>query len=246
MKVLMRKIAYLVFLASFALPASSAICETHFLLGVEGGVANREADFTVNIANPGLQTTAIQDYDSTGFIFGFFTGYEAIIDEFLVGVELNVGFQDFSDEESFQFFDGLARSYNGRFEHERHPVFGLTVRGGYRLAPWMIAYVRAGAEVSKEIVRFQAATAGGPSVALDDGRSSVRFIGGMGFEFPLTRNTAIRLEYNYSSRGRGVAESQIASDGTTQFAVNFKPNQHALKLAFAWNFDFSYLLRNDH
>lgn len=250
MKSLMRKIVCLIFLGSFTIPASANICEAHFLLGVDGGVATRDGDFTINITHPGVQTTVVENHENTGFIFGFFAGYEAIIQEFLVGIELNLGFQDFGKDKDFQFTDLLQRSYGAKFEHERHPVFGLTVRGGYRLAPWIIAYVRAGAEFSKEIVRLQALSnvglAPAISVGLDDGRDVVRFIGGMGFEFPVTRNTNVRLEYNYSSRGRGASESQIASDGTTIFDVGFKPNQHAFKLAFAWNFDFSYLLKDRH
>lgn len=219
----------------------------HMILGAEAGVATRGGDLNHDITHPapGLQITSnVRQHDDTGFIFGFFTGYEGYWRDFLFGIEANLGWQNFGDDKSFAYTDIFGLGYSGVATFERELVIGLSGRVGYMLSPWMMTYVRIGGETSSDVVKFQSSRAVAPiSTNFDEGRRTYRFLAGFGFEFPIIYNTVLRLEYNYSTRGQGSGHDQYASDAMTLFHANIKPNQHAIKLAWAWNFVPSKLVQ---
>ncbi len=228
-----------------------SVNRSHFLLGAQAGYAARNGDLNIDITHPapGSQISShVRDHDDTGFIFGFLGGYEWVYDEFLFGIEASIGFQDFGDEKNFAYLDSLTprNGYSAKAQFEREVVLGLSTRFGYYLAPWISSYMRLGAETSDEIIRFQSSTSGAPAVSvnIEQGRRSARFIGGFGFEFPLLHHTTLRLEYNYSTRGKGASHTVLGSDGMTTFSVNAKPAQHAVNLAFVWNFRPEELVRS--
>lgn len=217
---------------------------SHFLLGASAGYASRSGDLVINITHPAptsVRSDHVRDQDDTGFLFNLFVGYEWIIDEFLFGIETSLGFQDFGDDQRFAYLDAQSpqNGYNGTSKFSRDLVWSLSGRFGYELAPWIRSYIRLGAETSDDNVYLQS-TRGAPlpiSVLIDEGRRTVRFLGGFGFEFPMMYSTTLRLEYQYSSRGKGASNTAFASDNLTVFSPNIKPVQHALYLGFAWNFN---------
>lgn len=217
---------------------------SHFILGASAGYASRTGDLNIDITHPAptsVVSNHVQTHDDTGFLFNILAGYEWIYDEFLFGIEASLGFQDFGDEQRFAYLDAQSprNGYNGVAKFTRDVVIGLSGRFGYQLAPWITTYIRAGAETSDDEIYFQSSR-GAPipiSVNIDQGRRTVRFLGGFGFEFPMMYSTNLRLEYQFSSRGRGSSYTQLASDNLTVFSPNIKPIQHAIYLSYVWNFN---------
>lgn len=220
--------------------AANAGWQGNFLLGIEGGYAWRDAELNTHTTEPApllAVSEAAQNHHDSGFIWGILGGYQIKCNRYLFGLEANVSWQDVGERKFYHFVDGDGDHYSNNAEHERDTVYGLTFRAGYQLTPWMMPYLRAGAETSEETVIFNGTNVtDGTAISLEDDRQAVRFVGGAGVEFPLYLQSVLRLEYNYSSRGRGAA-AQGQTPGSLELVhVDIKPNQHAAKLAFVWNF----------
>ncbi len=244
-----KKYAFVIGVSLMAQSQAFAFDECHYLLGFDIGYAVRDGELTLDIAHPapGSQVThQVNKYHDNGILYGFFGGYEVVHKDYLAGIELNIGLHDYGDNKPYAFTDILGNNYSGSAEFDRNVVTALSVRFGYKLAPWVWAYIRGGVETSNDDLIYQATSASAAPIAvsISDGRRVTRALGGFGFEFPVFNNVNIRAEYNHSTRSRGVSVDRFASDSVTLFSPGIKPLQHAFKLAFVWNFDFSYLLED--
>lgn len=220
--------------------AAQAGWKGNFLLGVEGGYANRDGDLNIDVTEAAPATgraDLVLDYNEDGFIWGVLAGYQAKCNRVLLGLEANVSWQDFGERQTYTGFDGNGDFYNIAAEHERGTVVGLTFRAGYQLNDWVMPYLRAGAETSEDKIIFQANNVTQNSVvALEDEHRTYRFVGGAGLEFPLIHQAVLRLEYKYSSSGKASALGNIPGSGETIDTEIDGNNQHAGLVAFVWNF----------
>ncbi len=220
--------------------AADAGWKGNFLLGVEGGFAARDAELNLLATEIGAgagQAGFAKNHADNGAIWGLLGGYQVTCNRLLLGMEASVSWQDFGERKNFHFVDATPEHYNIAAEHERDTVVGLTFRAGYKVTPWMMPYLRAGAETSNETIIFASNNfTAGTALGLEDSRRAYRFVGGAGLEFPLIHQAVLRLEYNYSSRGRGAAATGVVPVSLETISADIKPNQHAGLLALVWNF----------
>ena len=210
-----------------------------FLIGAEGGLAYRDADLNYDILHPvpNRSTHLIRPNNDTGFMAGILGGYELTCNDYFGSLELHAHWEDFGDAHTFFYNDVLTNGYAGSATYERGAVFGLSTRLGYHLTPWMGAYIRLGAETSRDKIIFQSTRVvpAGPVINLHHSEQVFRFLGGFGFQWPVLKQATVRLEYNYASRVK-VSTSGFASDNLIFYSAHVRPLQHGIKAAFVWYF----------
>lgn len=244
----MKKLTALLALTTL-LGASSvqAQWEYNWLLGLSGGYAASDGDVSITVFSPPptLEVNSFnRDIDDDGFIGGVFTGYQARCNGWLFGAELALDWEDTDADRPFAgtIFDatGTPVGIVGTAHYDRETIFGLTARAGYEISPYIMLYLRAGAEWSRDKLFVTASTNSiTPLFGSIEGRRTVtRFIGGIGFEMPVPIMTGLsfRAEYNYHSKGSSVEASGLATDGSTFVVADAKPRTNSVKASLVWNF----------
>jgi opacity protein-like surface antigen len=252
----MKKIGILLCLSStlFAAAAAQAGCceNGNWLVGVSGGWAwhsDRDATVTIQHPAPGSEITSYQlgnDDSSSKFIWGLLAGYQARVNGWLLGGEVNVDWRKHNDDaRGFTVDDPvdgiITGSVNGNSGH--NAVVGLTGRIGYEVSPYFLPYIRLGAEVTRTENRDFVVTAPGVPYTVtssNDRNHRWGFIGGLGAEFPVPvcKTLSLRAEYNYHSHSRHDDVAVLASDLATLYTVSGDGNRHENtgKLALVYNF----------
>lgn len=244
----MKKLSALLALTTL-LSASSAQAqwEYNWLLGLSGGYAASDGNVSVTVFSPAPTfdvSSFTRDIDDDGFIGGFFVGYQARCNGWLFGGELALDWEDTDADRPFAgtVFDltGTAVGISGSAHYDRETILGLTARAGYEISPFIMIYLRAGAEWSRDKLFITAATTGTPALfgSIEGRRTVTRFIGAIGFEMPVPIMTGLsfRAEYNYHSKGSSVEASGITTDGGTIIVADAKPRTNSIKASLVWNF----------
>lgn len=219
----------------------------NWLLGVSGGYNWYDNDFDVTLSVPAGNfqfNSARRDFDSRGSVWGILGGYQAFCNEWLLGAELNVDWEGHTHTHSHLFAtQNTALSLNASTSYKRDATVGLTGRLGYQLACWLLPYLRAGIETSKDHYSVTLAEAGDPTIGFNGNTTerSYRFVGGAGLEVPVPAcdGLSFRAEYNYHSSNKSldlsgswfgpvVATSTSSSDNHTNSA----------KISVVYNFGF--------
>lgn len=212
----------------------------NFLIGVDGGYAWRDATARAEARNAANNVffQYARDYDTDGGIFGIFGGFQFMCDRWLVGLELNFGWQGFDDEQHFTEVYGPT-TVTGFVDYEREYVLNASFRFGYAVTDWMLGYVRLGVETSNDVLKAVVDIDGARSFDMDEKHRSVRYMVGAGAEFPIPTfaNLSVRLEYNYSQRDGGFGQANaVFGVAPASVYAEVEPNQHAVKAALVWNF----------
>jgi opacity protein-like surface antigen len=184
-------------------------------------------------------------------------------DRWLAGLELNADWYTGYEQRDFEMTAAGAVAtdtvlYTGLVEFEREATLGLSARLGYQVVRCLIPYIRLGVEVSRD--KLDVSYVGPRGVVglgdqsfiadISDRDTSVRWVGGVGVEMPLTNfralfmdNASVRLEYDYHSKGGSLDGSVFRSDAfgvapfTDQiYTTHYKPHTNTVKLSLAWNF----------
>lgn len=244
----MKKIntALFVLATVFGAQAANAQWEYNWLLGVSGGYADRDGDLSLTTFEPAPNftlNTFTTELEDSGFIGGVLGGYQARCNGWLFGAELAVDWQDTDSDRPFAFTlidgNGLQTGFAGSAHYDRDALFGLTGRAGYEFSQYIMGYLRAGVEWSRDKLSVSAATANNAVISSIDGsRTVTRFVGGVGIELPVPIMTGLsfRAEYNYHSKGKAVEASGLASDAATLVVADSKPRTNAGKASLVWNF----------
>jgi opacity protein-like surface antigen len=221
---------------------------SNWLVGASTGYAQRRGPLDINVLYlsplivPSLSTFVEDEITNPGVTWGLFAGYQVRCNSWLMGAELNVDVENFHHHRQFVFADIFnAFSWDVDGHYKRGATIGLTGRIGYAMAPYFIAYMRAGAETSKD--KLHVRVKGAPNVfpfiiPMDETRWVYRYLVGAGAETPIfCTPISLRLEYNFHSRGRALASSGfVPSFPDPMFNTLMHPTENSLKLALVWNF----------
>lgn len=233
-----------IFCLSSALFASSMVqgWEGNWLVGASAGYADLEGHLNMTLGQAG-QTNFRGDFGHSGFSGGLFGGYQALCENWLFGLELNLAWQNKGDTQHFDFSDAQGLGWAASMHYKRDTILGLTGRAGYKIARCILPYLRFGVQGSHDKLHLDAATSPASfSFDIDGSRTVYCLIGGIGVEVPVPRvaNLSLRAEYDYTARGRAVnAKGNIIS--TTNLATGFaggdmKPYNNSGNIAVVWNF----------
>lgn len=235
----------------------------YFLLGVAGGysAARSNVDATVRYLQPNVlfsnipPTTALVNYTDGGFTGSVITGYEARCENWLLGGELSFSWDNYNDLQTFAFSDvsaaggGPGFGWNGSYRYKRDVAVEFALRFGYELEslmlffpPVFIPYVRFGVQTSKDII--EATYNGDPAVYPYSTSSTFRrwpyrFVAGVGTEFPVIPELALRFEYNYRSSGQNLETTGYINDGliiNPSFTTAMNPIIQSGTMSLVWYF----------
>ncbi|MBS0290416.1 MAG: outer membrane beta-barrel protein [Proteobacteria bacterium] len=225
----------------------------NWLLGASGGYFDRNGDLIITqVGALGSQSIIRQGYEDTGWLLSLLGGYQIRCNQWLLGAELNVDWYDINEDNdnnlAFTTVEGPIAQFgwNANFTYKRDWVVGLTGRLGYEVAPYLLPYIRLGAEWSRDKLTYSQAINAAiiPAVGnfvgtFSDEENSVRVVAGLGFEIPVPKYNCftIRAEYDFHSRGQRVdAVGQMVTDGEV-FLVNAsrKPYTQTGIVSVVWN-----------
>jgi opacity protein-like surface antigen len=192
-------------------------------------------------------------FEDTGWLLGLLGGYQVKCNRWLLGVEVNVDWQDIFDDnedDNLAFSDasppvpGLlgvfgqaTQAWNASSKFERDWVVGLSGRMGYEITPYLMPYIRLGLEWSEdELSYIQTNNSNTVSISADGDRDGVRVLAGIGLEVPVptVNGLTVRAEYDYHRRGRRVEAVNVINGG---FLVNASrdPTAQTAILSVVWN-----------
>jgi len=240
-----------IFFISFAAQGWEQAWSGNWLVGASAGYGSRTGSNQTQLSYNGTgfpatypQSLIIRDYSAPGNLFGFFTGYQAVKDYWLAGVELNFDRHDMNDDLSFAFTDtNGAIGFRGTTNYKRDWVLGLTARVGYAITPFFLPYVRFGVEFGHDKLTTQ--YSGNPasypySIEMSTRTYVHRALSGFGIELPLpmTCGASFRLEYNWHSKSKTVKAHGNILDGLVSpaFESSLQPQTHSGRAALVWNF----------
>jgi len=219
-----------------------APCEAHWrsgpLVGVSGGWVRYSGDYGTDITLANRLTVGIIDnYEHSGATFGLLGGYQFFCQNWIVGLEASIDREPIDKTHAFAL-SPVANIYS---HYSRRGAVALSGRVGYAMAPYFIAYMRAGIEGSRDTFSTTIATATQSVRTPDVAQHAVRFLGGVGAEFPFAyrarlKPLSLRLEYNYHGQCGKLTTDLTPFDSQTSFSGNTRPKIHSLKGALVWVF----------
>jgi opacity protein-like surface antigen len=256
--------------ALLASGAAQADWKYNWLVGVSGGGFERPGHieayeyegFPVGVptGTTPFTTLTISDsefFQNSGWVWGLFAGYQAMCNGWLWGVELNVDWENRHKERNYQFVQGSS-VFNVDATYKRETTVGLSGRLGFEMASWVMPYIRAGIETSRDKLEADSllvVSAGGRSSGVvgfedaDGSRRNWRFVLGIGGEIPVTAvpGLSVRAEYDYHSKGKRVSTDVVTVDTgvtgqppvvsvTDNFVANARLEEHTGKISLVYNF----------
>lgn len=237
-----------------AAAAQAGCCENgNWLVGVSGGWAwhsDRDVDVAIQRGNTfSAFNVANSNSDNNHFIWGLLAGYQARVNGWLLGGEVNVDWRNTNDDNDngFTVIDPVFGTFIGSVSgnnSNNNAVVGLTARIGYEVSSFFMPYIRLGAEVTRtDDIDFSVSHPAAPAftvVSNNDRNHRWGFVGGVGAEFPvpMCKALSLRAEYNYHSRGRQDDVVALGSDLGTLFTVSNDGSRHENtgKASLVWNF----------
>jgi len=225
--------------------AASPPPQKNWVVGVSGGLTRYKGEFNTDVSYtnvPNFPNTSVKEvYRDTVGVGGVLLGYQKRYYGWWLGGEANLDWYSPAKDRFFVFSDVAGiYTWGAKAHHEYGPTLGFSARLAYEMAPYFIAFMRAGVEGSHS--KIEAEIAGPPvtypfSLTMKKENMTYRYFVGMGFETPLWRAIAARLEYQYHSPGRSLEESGMIVDGVVNplFSINTTPKIHLLRASLVWN-----------
>ncbi|MBS0290424.1 MAG: outer membrane beta-barrel protein [Proteobacteria bacterium] len=242
-------------LISTALMATGAQAQwlANWVLGLSGSYNWIDADENGDDQKAGflISNFAMTEFDlgeqsNNVWGWGVLGGYQARCNGWLLGVEFAADWLDSDNDDNGFAFTSVSpfnRSWIGNVNFERDYILALTGRMGYEAYPYLMPYIRAGVETSRDKVNFivfTPSTNGGVPFLTASGDShcqSWRFIGGIGAEVPIPifAGVTFRAEWNFHSNGKSVDATALANDGATLISVSGKQETNTAKISLVYN-----------
>lgn len=233
--------------ALLACVPAQAAWQGNWLVGASGGYFNRRGDLDITMIDTGRQTVINRRFEDTGWLLGLVGGYQVKCNNWLLGVELNVNWEDVfddSEDNNLAFSDAsvpnaqaqAVQAWNASSTFDRDWVVGLSGRMGFELAPYLMPYIRLGLEWSEDDLNYtQTNNSNTVSISADGSRDGVRVFGGIGVEVPVPtiNGFTIRAEYDYHRRGRRVEAVNVVN--TLLVNATRDPSAQTAILSVIWN-----------
>jgi len=242
------KLALCLSTALLASSAAQAGWQGNWLVGVSGGYNWGSGDINIDVVDvtpvPGANPIDVsQGGNHNRWMWGLLGGYQAKCNQWLLGGELNVDWQNHKDNKSFSYSQHTGQTTGAIASFDREVTVGLTARLGYEVSCWLMPYIRAGIETSRDKVAFNSEELPSTVIMSAEGsKRSYRFVAGIGAEVPVpvVDGLSFRLEYDYHSKGKSVNDSSVSSivPGFNQTAVTIssKPSHNSAKASLVFNF----------
>lgn len=244
----MKKLGKVLCLSSALLlsTAAQAAWEANWLVGVSGAWGERSGNLNVDLEDslvlpPAVNLTSFgDDVDDSGWIWGVLGGYQARCNGLLFGAEISVDWSDHDDSHNIFFQDIFGDNWASNASYDRDAIVALSARFGYELTSFLLPYLRAGIETSRDKLNYNGIDItqnGAVAFNVDGSRRVWRFLGGVGLEVPFAmfNGLSLRGEYNFHSRGRAVEADGTANDAITFVNAESKQHANSAKVSLVWN-----------
>jgi opacity protein-like surface antigen len=219
-------------------PCANAQWEGNWLIGVSGGLAEREGNFDLVIHHAqGPTSSLVQNQEDSGLFGGLFGGYQIRCNDWLMGAELNVEWQDLGRDQESAFTNALRQGTAITTRYSQTNVVALTGRFGYEIFPNFLPYIRAGIQTSRDKLDFFGFPIGGGAVDLESLRRVWRFTGGFGVEapIPVLMGLSVRAEYNFQAKAGAIEADALGIDNATLVNTSMRPKTNAILLSAVIN-----------
>ena len=219
-------------------PCANAQWEGNWLIGVSGGLALREGNFDLVINHQQGPTSSLtQNQEDNGLFGALFTGYQIRCNDWLMGVELNVEWQDLGRDQESAFTNALRQGTDIITRYSQTEVISLTGRFGYEIFPNFLPYIRAGIQTSRDRLDFFGVPIGGGAVDLEAKRRVYRFVGGFGVEtpIPVLMGLSVRAEYNFQAKAGAIETAGLGIDNGTLVSTSMRPSTNVIFISAVIN-----------
>jgi len=191
-------------------------------------------------------TDIVIEHTDKGTYWGLLGGLQAKCDAWIVGVELNLDWQNIGKKFEFAYTDAVgAIGWAGQARLKTTPVMGLTGLMAYEIAPYFIPFMRLGVETSQDKLdaTFTAIVPSFPmQITIQNTEWQFRYVAGFGVTIPLffVKQLLLRLEYDYHSffNDKGTKASGLITTNFIKpsFIASMHPRTQSGKIALLWNF----------
>jgi hypothetical protein len=226
---------------------TQASWEKEFLFGISGGLVRDLGLYSIDViyqgGSGGTNIGFNDGEDDSGTVGGLITGVQATCSNWLLGVELRINHFSMDHHRYFNFpAENIIGTWyvDGQIKHGND--FGLLVRLGYTMTPYLLTYMHLGAETSRDRLRIE--FSGAPnvyprSVLIQEKKQIYRYTGGVGVECPAPciKALSFRLEYMFHMPEEFLEGSGRIQDGVINplFTANIKPRTQSIEGAIIWN-----------
>jgi outer membrane autotransporter protein len=226
------------FLASAiaAVTASSGAATTKHGFYVGAGLAglNAHHNATITEVEPGPATTDyVHGYSKFAPGGDIMLGYTALINTFLLGVEVDYLFGNLNKTNSFSQTNGTSRVTK---VESTGGAWGASVRLGFNCLDRIMPYVRLGIENRRFKLTSVSTNIGVASnVDMASSARKTAFTPGIGVDFKVNKNFALGLEYRYAIYG---SITKTGNNPFVPYPVTFKVTPRIgtalLSLKYVW------------
>lgn len=214
----------------------------NWLLGVSMGYADRNSVIQSSILDSNNLSGYSRESSDNGWLAAAFAGYQSIHNEWLLGVEFNLEWQNIANNIHQYAFSGRQVTA----EYRRKGMLDLSGRLGYALTTNFMPYVRLGAEISRDALSSRFNGRSTPMVHLYNKGWIHRFLVGFGAEMPIPdiygmSGMTVRLEYDFHSKGKTIQDYGATgeADSMITYSTGMQPRTYSGRLSFVWNY-FEY------
>lgn len=220
--------------------------DKNFLLGIYGGYADKDGRANTRVRygafNNVTPANVVTDVSDLGAVYGILGGYQGKCQQWLFGGEFTLERHPINDVHQFAFSDPAAIfNWQGSAQYRRDWMTGFTFRGGYQFADYFMPYVRLGIETGQDIYEASLTSniANVPPLYLQNKKWIWRFLSGAGIEIPIQcTRLAMRMEYQFHSKGKTIEVDQVFTDGLINPITNseMQPKTQTFIFAIVSNF----------
>ena len=213
-----------------------------FNVGVTLGHMTIQGNAPFNFTNltPAGTGARVQKMSNSNVLYGATAGADWFYQRLMIGLGASLEGNQADKAQRFNLEAPIGTFQNAQFQYARGASTQAFIRLGYKIADYMMPYVKAGLNSSRDDMTFTANTVSGIGAGARYNYTLTDRINtpllGIGLEVPLfLYRFSMRFEYNYIASDE-VRMSAPADNGLGTIRVNFRPETHQAKLAWVWNF----------
>lgn len=207
----------------------------NWLVGVSAGYAQRKSTVQASV-QPFVGFTGYgKDVNDEGWLAAIFGGYQAVYEEWLLGGEFNLEWENIENSHHYNF---AARDVSTTYR--RKGLLDFSGRLGFAFAENWMPYLRVGVELSRDALSSYFVGNATPNITIFNKAWIHRFILGLGAEMPIPGmcGLTVRLEYDYHSKGKTIEDYGATGERLTliQYYTAMQPRTYSGRASLVWNF----------